>query len=292
MCEGRVVPIDLHTHSRAGPTARDRRRSWSGRGRRAGLDVVALTDHDTADGWAEAPPPPRESGSTLVRGIEISTRYDGTRRAPARLPAGPDVPGRSPPSSTGSARAARPGCRRCWSGCARSASTSPRTTCAAGRRRAPRSAGRTSPTRWSRSASSPTATRPSRRTSARGGPATSALRRRPRAHVDAGRRGGRRTGHRAPVGAAAGTRSREAALARPARRRASPASRSTTRTTRRRPRDELRGIARDLDLVVTGSSDYHGTGKVDHELGCNTTAPDAVRAAPASWPRRATRGRR
>jgi 3',5'-nucleoside bisphosphate phosphatase len=27
---------------------------------------------------------------------------------------------------------------------------------------------------------------------------------------------------------------------------------------------------------VTGSSDYHGTGKVDHELGCNTTAPEEL----------------
>jgi hypothetical protein len=28
---------------------------------------------------------------------------------------------------------------------------------------------------------------------------------------------------------------------------------------------------------MTGSSDYHGTGKTDHELGCNTTAPDEYR---------------
>jgi len=39
-------------------------------------------------------------------------------------------------------------------------------------------------------------------------------------------------------------------------------------------RETLRGIARNLDLVVTGSSDHHGTGKVDHDLGCNTTDPD------------------
>lgn len=39
-------------------------------------------------------------------------------------------------------------------------------------------------------------------------------------------------------------------------------------------RERLRAIARNLDLVVTGSSDHHGTGKTDHELGCNTTAPD------------------
>jgi predicted metal-dependent phosphoesterase TrpH len=39
-------------------------------------------------------------------------------------------------------------------------------------------------------------------------------------------------------------------------------------------RAELRAIARDLDLVVTGSSDHHGLGKVDHDLGVNTTDPE------------------
>ena len=39
-------------------------------------------------------------------------------------------------------------------------------------------------------------------------------------------------------------------------------------------RAALRGIAADLGLVVTGSSDYHGTGKVDHDLGCNLTDPE------------------
>jgi 3',5'-nucleoside bisphosphate phosphatase len=36
-------------------------------------------------------------------------------------------------------------------------------------------------------------------------------------------------------------------------------------------RRELRGLAADLDLVVTGSSDHHGTGKDGHELGSCTT---------------------
>jgi 3',5'-nucleoside bisphosphate phosphatase len=44
----------------------------------------------------------------------------------------------------------------------------------------------------------------------------------------------------------------------------------------REVRTELRGLADDLGLVVTGSSDYHGDGKRDHELGCNTTAPDQL----------------
>jgi predicted metal-dependent phosphoesterase TrpH len=43
-----------------------------------------------------------------------------------------------------------------------------------------------------------------------------------------------------------------------------------------RTRADLRALARDLGLVVTGSSDHHGSGKVDHELGCNTTAPEEL----------------
>ena len=41
-------------------------------------------------------------------------------------------------------------------------------------------------------------------------------------------------------------------------------------------RDALRAVAVDLGLVVTGSSDYHGLGKIAHDLGCNTTAPDQL----------------
>ncbi len=39
-------------------------------------------------------------------------------------------------------------------------------------------------------------------------------------------------------------------------------------------RAALGHIAKKLDLVRTGSSDYHGTGKIDFDLGCNTTAID------------------
>jgi len=41
------------------------------------------------------------------------------------------------------------------------------------------------------------------------------------------------------------------------------------RETRRR----LRALVKRLGLLGTGSSDYHGTGKTDHDLGCNTTDP-------------------
>ncbi len=58
-------------------------------------------------------------------------------------------------------------------------------------------------------------------------------------------------------------------------------------------RAELRGIARNLGLVVTGSSDYHGAGKVDHELGCNTTDPDEyARILELASTARATRAAR
>lgn len=39
-------------------------------------------------------------------------------------------------------------------------------------------------------------------------------------------------------------------------------------------REQLRHLARRLNLAYTGSSDYHGTGKVDHDLGVNTTEPE------------------
>lgn len=39
-------------------------------------------------------------------------------------------------------------------------------------------------------------------------------------------------------------------------------------------RAALRTLAEELGLLATGSSDYHGTGKLDHALGCNTTPPE------------------
>lgn len=43
-------------------------------------------------------------------------------------------------------------------------------------------------------------------------------------------------------------------------------------------RADLHAIARNLNLIVTGSSDHHGTGKVNHDLGCNTTDPEQFEA--------------
>ena len=41
---------------------------------RAGLDVVALTDHDTTDGWSAAQDA-RPAGLTVVPGMELSCRW-------------------------------------------------------------------------------------------------------------------------------------------------------------------------------------------------------------------------
>ncbi|MGH3470753.1 MAG: hypothetical protein ACRDPG_01745 [Nocardioidaceae bacterium] len=41
-------------------------------------------------------------------------------------------------------------------------------------------------------------------------------------------------------------------------------------------RRQLAMLAAELGLVATGSSDFHGDGKVDHELGCNLTTPDQL----------------
>jgi predicted metal-dependent phosphoesterase TrpH len=43
-----------------------------------------------------------------------------------------------------------------------------------------------------------------------------------------------------------------------------------------RTRAALRDLAGELGVFVTGSSDYHGTGKIDHDLGVNTTAPQVL----------------
>ncbi|MFE2156173.1 PHP domain-containing protein [Streptomyces lavendulae] len=67
--------IDLHTHSTASDGT-DTPAELVANAAAAGLDVVALTDHDTVGGYAEAiaalPP-----GLTLVTGAELSCRLDG-----------------------------------------------------------------------------------------------------------------------------------------------------------------------------------------------------------------------
>ncbi|GAB3802931.1 PHP domain-containing protein [Humibacter antri] len=68
------APIDLHTHSSVsdGTESPDELvRAAAG----AGLGTVALTDHDSTAGWADAARVASEVGVTFIPGIELSTRY-------------------------------------------------------------------------------------------------------------------------------------------------------------------------------------------------------------------------
>jgi len=70
------VRIDLHTHS----SASDGTESPAGvvaAAAAAGLDVVALTDHDTTAGWDEAAAAATAHGVALVRGTEVSALSRG-----------------------------------------------------------------------------------------------------------------------------------------------------------------------------------------------------------------------
>ncbi|TCB99701.1 PHP domain-containing protein [Micromonospora zingiberis] len=75
-----MIPrIDLHTHSTAsdgtlGPAELVRAAA------EAGLDVVAITDHDTTAGWEPALRA-LPAGLRLVRGAELSCRWDGVEPA-------------------------------------------------------------------------------------------------------------------------------------------------------------------------------------------------------------------
>ncbi|MBT0994461.1 PHP domain-containing protein [Cellulomonas sp. DKR-3] len=68
--------IDLHAHSSASDgteaPADVVAAAW-----RAGLDVLALTDHDTTVGWPAAAEAAGRAGIALVRGTEVSARWRG-----------------------------------------------------------------------------------------------------------------------------------------------------------------------------------------------------------------------
>ncbi|WP_371404414.1 PHP domain-containing protein [Kribbella sp. NBC_00662] len=68
--------IDLHTHSNRSDGT-DPVPVLMTHAQQAGLDVIALTDHDTADGWVEARQAAEELGIGFVPGIEISCKLNG-----------------------------------------------------------------------------------------------------------------------------------------------------------------------------------------------------------------------
>ncbi|MBT2537337.1 PHP domain-containing protein [Arthrobacter sp. ISL-69] len=67
--------IDLHAHSNVSDGT-EAPATVMAAAAAAGLDVVALTDHDSTDGWAEASLAARAEGVALVPGMEISCRTD------------------------------------------------------------------------------------------------------------------------------------------------------------------------------------------------------------------------
>ncbi|MET7276944.1 PHP domain-containing protein [Kribbella sp. NPDC005582] len=68
--------IDLHTHSNRSDGT-DPVDDLITHAQQAGLDVIALTDHDTADGWVEGRQAAERLGIGFVPGIEISCKLNG-----------------------------------------------------------------------------------------------------------------------------------------------------------------------------------------------------------------------
>ncbi|GAB3408975.1 PHP domain-containing protein [Schumannella luteola] len=67
--------IDLHTHSTVSDGTQSPRELVRA-GVEAGLAVMAITDHDSTAGWAEAFDTARGTGLTVLPGMELSTQLD------------------------------------------------------------------------------------------------------------------------------------------------------------------------------------------------------------------------
>ncbi len=264
--------IDLHTHSDVSdgtaPPASVVRAAAA-----AGLDVVALTDHDTTQGWAEAEQAAREAGVGLVRGLEISCThqgrglhllaylpdptYPGLRDLLARIVEGRS--GRVPAMlaqlqqagvAIDQADVDREGSRTAATGRPHVADALVRLGVVGSRDEAFREwldAGRPGYVdRWAA-----TATQMVRVVGEAGG-----------------------------VGVVAHPWGRGGRAALPEEELAELVAVGLAgievdhQDHDDADRSRLREVAAELDLVVTGSSDHHGTGKVDHDLGCHTTDPE------------------
>lgn len=280
--------IDLHTHSRVSDGTDDPR-TLVRKAVRAGLDVVALTDHDTAEGWSDAAAEAADADITLVRGMEISTRLGGAGvHLLAYLP-DPTYP----PLAAALDKILDGRNSRVPAICSKLRDLGFDITARDVRRRAVDAAATGRPhVADVMIAAGFVATRDEafERFLNPGRPA----------HVNR---------YAVPLGEAIALVSAAGGvgvIAHPwGRGRSGVLTEATLAGLRDQglvgievdhqdhppqARDTLGSIARNLDLVVTGSSDHHGTGKVDHELGCNTTAPEqferlqdiAAQAATAS----------
>ena len=264
--------IDLHTHSRASDGTQTPAELVHA-GSSAGLDVLAITDHDTADGWGEAERAARETGLELVRGMEISTLHAG--RAVHLLAYLPDpayppldaelrriLDGRSSRLPAMLAQLRGLGIdidvddvRRVADG-----------TAATGRPHVADALVDLGVVR-DRTEAFTRFLNPGRPAHARryAPPVETMI------EVVAGAGGATVVAH--AWGRHGVERPDEATLAGFADLGLSGLE-VDHQDHAPGARDRLRAIARNLDLVVTGSSDHHGTGKIDHDLGVNTTAPE------------------
>jgi len=66
-------PIDLHAHSSVSDGT-ETPAQLVGAAVVAGLDVIAITDHDSTSGWIEAFDAARGTGITVLPGLELSTQ--------------------------------------------------------------------------------------------------------------------------------------------------------------------------------------------------------------------------
>lgn len=264
--------IDLHTHSRASDGT-DAPAALVRAAVDAGLDVLAITDHDTADGWAEASAAAAETGLTLVPGMEISTRHRG--RGVHLLAFLPDPS--YPPLAAELEQVLRGRASRVPAMVARlrdlgiditedDVRAAAHGTAASGRPHVAdalvtlgvvpdRTAAFDRYLGWGRPA----------HVDRYAAPLEDVLR------AVAGAGGVSVIAH--PWGRGGLGRPDEETLA------ALQAVGLTGievdhQDHDEQARDTLGAIARDLGLVATGASDYHGDGKTDHELGCNSTHPD------------------
>ncbi len=73
------MKIDLHTHS-THSDGREGVHTIFDSAQAAGVDVLALTDHDSTAGWAEAASVARELGMGFVPGIEVTTMAQGLNK--------------------------------------------------------------------------------------------------------------------------------------------------------------------------------------------------------------------
>ncbi|HEX8508236.1 MAG TPA: PHP domain-containing protein [Propionibacteriaceae bacterium] len=270
--------IDLHTHSNRSDGT-DAPADLVAKAQHVGITVLALTDHDTVDGWAEADEAASQAGITLVHGIELSVEDGGQghhllayepdpddaalqgmlvrsiEARDARVPAlvekiAVEVPGlhlEDVLAIAGSAVAGRPHVAEAL------------VRCGAAADRAAAFAAYLVPGRptyietWS-----PPIEDAIRVVAGAGGVSVVAHSWGRGSHISAQRFSALKAAGLSGVEVDHQEHNAEA-------------------------RQALRHIAQDLDLVVTGSSDYHGTRKQNHDLGCNITAREQYDRLASLW---------